>query len=95
MSLLALVNQSISQMALTASSIHCMLQRIASVQRGQLQQLQKDASSFCGMVCSFSSKLNWFQLNTLCEYIDYVKTSKIFYAKGTRWRACWAPTRTD
>lgn len=35
---------------------------VSSINRGQLQQLQKDASTFCGMITLFCYKLNWKSL---------------------------------
>ena len=42
---------------------------ITNVTRGQLQQLQKDASTFCGMTVVFCKKLNWSILAACLE--DY------------------------
>jgi hypothetical protein len=36
--------------------------QIINTERGQLQQLQKDAAVFCGMTVVFCSKLNWHML---------------------------------
>ena len=44
-------------------------QTISTVTRGQLQQLQKDASTFCGMTVVFCKKLNWTMLGCCLE--DY------------------------
>lgn len=44
-------------------------QMIHNVTRGQLQQLQKDASTFCGMTVVFCKKLNWLMLGCCLE--DY------------------------
>eukprot|EP01034_Spumella_vulgaris_P021378 gene21378-27408_t len=44
-------------------------QMISTVTRGQLQQLQKDASTFCGMTVVFCKKLNWLMLACCLE--DY------------------------
>eukprot|EP01038_Epipyxis_sp_PR26KG_P006253 gene6253-8612_t len=41
-----------------------------SVTRGQLQQLQKDASTFCGMIVVFCRNLNWSSLASCFE--DYI-----------------------
>lgn len=46
-----------------------------NVQRGQLQQLQKEASSFCGMIVSFCEKLNWASLK--CVLTTY--TSRLLF----------------
>lgn len=40
---------------------------IVNLQRGQLQQLQKESSTFCGMISSFCSKLNWKSLACVLE----------------------------
>lgn len=45
------------------------------VQRGQLQQLQKEASAFCGMIVSFCEKLNWQSLK--CVLSTY--TSRLMF----------------
>jgi hypothetical protein len=45
------------------------------LQRGQLQQLQKDASAFCGMIVSFCEKLNWVSLK--CVLATY--TSRLMF----------------
>ena len=45
------------------------------VQRGQLQQLQKDASAFCGMIVTFCEKLNW--VNLKCVLSTY--TSRLMF----------------
>lgn len=38
------------------------ISQLVDIQRGQLQQLQKEASAFCGMVVCFCEKLNWHSL---------------------------------
>jgi DNA polymerase theta len=45
------------------------------IQRGQLQQLQKEASTFCGMIVSFCEKLNWVSLK--CVLATY--TSRLMF----------------
>ncbi len=42
-------------------------QTIQGVTRGQLQQLQKEASTFCGMTVVFCRKLNWLMLACCLE----------------------------
>lgn len=46
-----------------------------NMQRGQLQQLQKEASTFCGMIVSFCEKLNWESLK--CVLATY--TSRLLF----------------
>jgi hypothetical protein len=46
-----------------------------AIQRGQLQQLQKESSAFCGMVVSFCEKLNWQSLK--CALSTY--TSRLMF----------------
>ena len=49
-----------------------------SVTRGQLQQLQKDASVFCGMTVVFCRKLNW---STLASCLEDFQTRLSFGAQ--------------
>lgn len=54
---------------------------ITNVTRGQLQQLQKDASTFCGMTVVFCKKLNWpilaACLEDYCGRLNYGANSDI------------------
>ena len=45
------------------------------IQRGQIQQLQKEAGAFCGMIVSFCEKLNWISLS--CVLATY--TSRLMF----------------
>ena len=51
------------------------------MQRGQLQQLQKDSAAFCGMV-----SVLWFFISVYLLFRSY---NSVASSIGMHWHACW------